>query len=194
MRLLAINQAIAQRLPSADHAGSLLVVEEGDPAKILQNGFPIEMERPGGNQGEDIEKKKVEVTNLEGNIVLERDEESNNFYVQEGKLNATVISRVTKIAVRNGTFFPANIRIPPGSTVRFDFEVGGHTVTTDTLDPPDENATRIEINNGQGPRDSMPVNSQVSIQVEGNVGTRINYKCGNHPIQMKGTIELISEE
>jgi FtsP/CotA-like multicopper oxidase with cupredoxin domain len=91
------------------------------------------------------------------------------------------------ILVKNLQFSPSVLAVAPGTVVNFDFQEANHTVMTTS----NVNADPVNINNGGGPVDAVPVPSLRSVVISGSSGGSIQYQCGIHGATMTGTIQLI---
>ena len=105
----------------------------------------------------------------------------------EGHPPAATVSVIgSKFVTANGT---NELTVPPDTEVEvtFDFQAGGHTVVTDPGDA--INANAININNGHGEHDSVPLGQKRVVTIKGENGGEIKYHCGNHST-MKGIIHI----
>jgi FtsP/CotA-like multicopper oxidase with cupredoxin domain len=98
----------------------------------------------------------------------------------------------TTITVRDNQFMnpgmAPELTVPSGTQVTFDFQNGAHTVVTDPGAA--TNADPININNGHGNTDPVPVPRQINVTITGNSGGQIRYYCGIHGRDMNGTINI----
>jgi plastocyanin len=92
----------------------------------------------------------------------------------------------TTVTVRNFQFEPSELTVPNGAKIIFDFVNGIHTVQTTNAN----NADPIDINNGGGPFDAVPVGEQREVTINGQPGGVIEYQCGIHGQGMQGTIRI----
>jgi plastocyanin len=93
----------------------------------------------------------------------------------------------TIVVGNNNTFTPDTLNVSPGSMVTFDFQEPFHTVTTVQA----VGADPIEINNGGGPGDAVPVGQTRTVMINGTPGGKIDYTCGIHGPPMVGTIHIV---
>ena len=91
------------------------------------------------------------------------------------------------IVVNNTAFTPNMLNVSPGSMVTFDFQEPFHTATTVQA----VGADPIEINNGGGPGDAVPVGQTRTVMINGTPGGKIDYTCGIHGSPMDGTIHIV---
>ena len=91
------------------------------------------------------------------------------------------------VTVAGFAFTPSNVSIASGGQVSFDFQEADHTVTTVSTTGA---ASSIEINNGGGPADAIPVGQTKTVTVTGNSNDEINYMCGIHGAGMSGKITI----
>ena len=80
------------------------------------------------------------------------------------------------------------LSVPSGTTVSFEFNEIDHTVSTTALTGA---AIGIEINNGGGVADVIPVGKTHTVTIIGNPGDSITYICGFHGAGMTGVINII---
>lgn len=110
--------------------------------------------------------------------------QSNN---ASSSVNQTAMEPTYTVTVRNFQYEPSELTVPNGAKIIFDFQQGVHTVQT-TNDP--QNADPININNGGGPQDPVPVGQQREVTINGDPGEVIEYQCGIHGPGMSGTIRI----
>jgi len=91
------------------------------------------------------------------------------------------------IVVNNTAFTPNMLNVSPGAMVTFDFQEPFHTATTVQA----VGADPIEINNGGGPGDAVPVGQTRTVMINGTPGGKIDYTCGIHGSPMDGTIHIV---
>src|SRR5215218_10063489 len=89
------------------------------------------------------------------------------------------------IVAKNIAWTPNSLDVSPGSMVTFDFQEPFHTVTTPV---PPAGADPIEVNNGGGPGDAVPVGQTRTVMIMGTPGAEIDYICGIHGAAMSGKI------
>jgi FtsP/CotA-like multicopper oxidase with cupredoxin domain/plastocyanin len=100
------------------------------------------------------------------------------------------------VVVKNFKFDPQMLTASSGTSVKFDFQEAGHTVTTTSRTGA---ASAVEINGGPG--GNNPANSTTAVPVPaagprpvtvtGNPGDMINYQCGIHGPPMTGMIQIV---
>ena len=166
--------------------GSLLIVSEGDAAEALPVGaFVPSDSSPEGEVVTSI--SDVEVQGIEGYLVTNVGTEETRLEISSGQLDATLVSRPVTIIVEDMKFLPRSVIVSAGAEVIFDFRSKGHTVTSSTEDGDGP----IEINSGNGPKDSITDLRPYRAIVRRKPGTVVQYRCGNHPVQMTGEISLV---
>ena len=164
--------------------GSLLIVAGGDAALEL----PVGLSLPNADVPEpevQTSTTEVEIRSVQGSLVVGSGSDRELLEVTSGQLKALIISKPVIITVANMRFRPRSVDVAAGSEIIFDFQDDGHTVTSSS----DGNGP-IEINGG-GQREPVSELGKHKVLVTGKPGTVIRYRCGNHPAQMTGEIQLV---
>ena len=165
--------------------GSLLIVEGGDQATeepLMGLKLPHKVDpSPAPRDAQ----RSVSVEALSGSVTTA----DRTFMVQSASLNAKVTVKTAYIGIRENRFDPSDLTIESGTEVIFEFDEGGHTVTTSSIEPPNS-INPIEINAGQGPNDPVPRSRRESRIVNGPNGSILRYQCGLHGENMQGVIRI----
>ncbi len=110
------------------------------------------------------------------------------FGLPSGEPCGMATAQPNTVVVKNTAFTPNDLAVASGTVVTFDFQEALHSVTTVSTTGA---ASSIEINNGMGPGDTIPLGTQRTATVTGNPGDEINYMCGFHGMLMPGKIRII---
>ena len=97
------------------------------------------------------------------------------------------------VVVKNFAFTPNMLAVPSGTTLTFDFQEAGHSVTTVSHTGA---SNTVEINGGPGGNNPANKGTPASlgpkpVLVTGNPGDMINYQCGIHLAAMTGMIQIV---
>ena len=91
------------------------------------------------------------------------------------------------VVVKNTAFTPNHLLVPSGTTITFDFQEAFHTVTTVNKTG---TINAIEINNGGGTGDAIPIGTTRTAVVTGGMGDKVSFECGIHGSFMSGSITI----
>jgi plastocyanin len=109
--------------------------------------------------------------------------------LQSGFFDTRSVVPVNTVIVKNFAFDPPLLEVANDAKIIFDFQLPTHTVETTNAN----NADRIDINNGGGPMDAVPVGQKIEVTIKGEPGGVIEYWCGIHREMMRGTIKIVED-